>query len=154
MLRIPRIIIYVYIPDLLTAWRTQHPPPTARQQPRTETTPKSRLKPRQSSPRSENNGNQRKMALYIALVDPCKPRTAEKLTKSARNQSLAFSNKNVKKLYNITFFEILAFFAEILTTSKNNHLNRSKTRRPSAGQQRPQTAPSAPSAPRGVNGKI
>ena len=118
----------------------------AGRQPRTENTPKSRLKPRQSSPRSENGGKQRKSALYIALYDPLQAHNRLKI-------SLKRSSKNVKKLYNITFFEILAFFAEILTTSKNNYFNRLKTRRPSAGQQQPQTAPQTPD-PRGVTAKF
>ena len=94
------------------------------------------------------------MVLYIALVDACRLFTAEKLTKLAHDQPLTFSNKNVIKLYKVTFFEILAFFAEKLTTLKYNHLNRLITRRPSAGQQRPPDSTPDPQTPRGVNGKI
>ena len=108
----------------------------------------------ESSPRSENSGNQQKTALYIALADACRLFTAENITESTRNKPLTFSNKNVKKLYKVTFFEILAFFAEILTTSKNNHCNRSKN-----SQTISRTAATADSTPdpetlKGVNGKI
>ena len=110
--------------------RTQHPPATAERQPRTENTQKSRLKAR----------SDRKIAENSVIYNPCSPLQSLDYLKI----SLKRSSKNVKKLYKVTFFKILAFFAEKLTTSKYNHCNRLKTCRPSAGQQRPQTAPQTP----------
>ena len=49
-------------------------------------------------------GKQRKTALYIALCRPSQARNRRKTHEFGTKSALDLSNKNVKKLYKVTFF--------------------------------------------------
>ena len=97
---------YIYNPTFsqLDGLSTHHRPQDGSRGRRTRR--KSRLKPRWSSFRSENNGKQQKIALYIALYDPLQARHRRKTHEISPWPSQIKMWKNVITSH---FFESLLF---------------------------------------------